>query len=144
MQNDKTFFYFLSANVDDPDISSLEIFEKVRALHEIKIKSKMFDDYKECLDTVNLLMSDVVVELRKKDRPFTFFVDENPKFREDQQSEPAKMKGIGALSSWHDYEMMRYYLVDDEKSNEGVFITKFVISVLAINNNHNHAEEEQG
>ncbi len=131
------FVYFVSANVKDEPLASIGLFQNVNLLQELKIRSKKFDSYSECIDTASKLAKTIVEELNNKGNKYSIFVDENPEFEEDEDivedttKKPNPIKGIGMLGHWNDQEIIRYYLIDsDQRDNQGSLLTKFIISVL--------------
>ena len=69
---------------------------------------------------------------------YSVFVDDNPEFNEDLEdvgedipSQVNPLRGIGILGKWNDFEIVRYYLIDNNhRDANGSLITKFIISVL--------------
>jgi len=138
---ERLYFYLLSANVDDEVISKLEIFQKLNSLHEVRIKSIGFTDYRECLDAINSLIKDTVAQLAEKGHKYSFIIDQNPKFLEPIEID--KSRGVGILEKWQSYETIRYYLVSEDAKMDGVFVTKFMITVMILNNQNKQQIEEK-
>ena len=132
------FVYFVSANVGDAPLSGVSLFKNISSLQELKIKSKKFDSYSECIDAASKLARTIVDEINEKGESYSIFVDDNPEFNgdledigEDIPSLVNPLRGIGLLGKWNDYEIVRYYLIDSKHRDEhGSFVTKFIISVL--------------
>lgn len=132
------FVYFVSANVGDAPLSNVSLFKNISDLQELKIKSKKFDSYSECIDKASSLARTIVEEINAMGETYSIFVDDNPEFNEDLEDVgediPAfvnPLRGIGILGRWNDQEIVRYYLIDNkQRDSHGSFVTKFIISVL--------------
>jgi len=123
------FAYFVSVNTSDAELSSLPIFKNLAKFNEAKIRSKLFNGYKECLDTAQSFTADVVSQLNAS-KPDEFFIQTgvNPEFGED----PSGMQSTGALNRWANNELLRLYVMSkSNKDASGVFLTKFVVSILS-------------
>ena len=138
------FVYFVSANVKDEPFASLEMFKNVNSLQELKIKSKKFDSYSECIDVASKLARTLVDELNAKGAKYSIFVDENPEFADQEEVDTGEdipaavnpLRGIGLLGQWVEPEIVRYYLIDsDHRDSRGALVTKFIISVLTTQEN---------
>lgn len=132
------FVYFVSANISDAPLSGVSLFKNLNSLQELKIKSKKFDSYSDCIDLASSLARSIVEELNQMGESYSVFVDDNPEFNEDLEdvgedipSQVNPLRGIGILGKWNDFEIVRYYLIDNNhRDANGSLITKFIISVL--------------
>jgi hypothetical protein len=132
------FVYFVSANISDAPLSGVSLFKNLNSLQELKIKSKKFDSYSDCIDSASSLARSIVEELNQMGESYSVFVDDNPEFNEDLEdvgedipSQVNPLRGIGILGKWNDFEIVRYYLIDNNhRDANGSLITKFIISVL--------------
>ena len=132
------FVYFVIANNSDAPLSGVSLFKNLNSLQELKIKSKKFDSYSDCIDSASSLARSIVEELNQMGESYSVFVDDNPEFNEDLEdvgedipSQVNPLRGIGILGKWNDFEIVRYYLIDNNhRDANGSLITKFIISVL--------------
>ena len=132
------FVYFVSANISDAPLSGVSLFKNLNSLQELKIKSKKFDSYSDCIDSASSLARSIVEELNQMGESYSVFVDDHPEFNEDLEdvgedipSQVNPLRGIGILGKWNDFEIVRYYLIDNNhRDANGSLITKFIISVL--------------
>lgn len=123
------FVYFVSVSTSDPDLGALSLFSKLNGFSETKIKSKVFNDYKSCVDSAHRFITDIVNELKDAGHE-GFFIHSvtNPQLTDEEN----QVKSIGLLSTWSNHEMIRFYLMNQQITDEfGNLVTKLVVSILS-------------
>lgn len=127
------FIFYVSVNAEDADIGALPIFKNVSALQEIKIKSKSFSNYKECVDNSQEFCKEIVQQLNERTPGYFIKPGVNPAFSQEEDSAKVGIPGVGALDNWTDHELSRLYLLNtNHKDENGVFLTKLIVSILSL------------
>ena len=127
------FIFYVSASVGDAELGNLPIFKEISSeISEIKLKSKSFDSYKECIEHAQRFITDVAESLNSEDGSFFIQTGFNPEFGENgEEPHDPGVPGIGQLGRWNDNELCRFYLINSKrKENSGVFLTKLIVSIL--------------
>lgn len=128
------FIFNAVAELSDPNLRALEFFKNVNALREVRLKSKEFVSYKECVDSAHALIDFIRSEaVTKEFGKFSIQTNVNPKFGQDEEADQTEsLRWQGAMAEWHDSELSRFYLINDEKSNGGDYVTNLVISIYSL------------
>jgi hypothetical protein len=129
-------FTFIANIVMDDELSSLPIFRNMRELQEVKIWSKDFDSYKQCVDHAKRFASDIAIGLNTSGSSYQIDPCINPLLSPDDEEadDDAEqgLKGTGPLSDWDNLELARFYMIDPQvKDQTGSFLTKVIVSVFS-------------
>lgn len=129
-------FSFSANIVMDDELGSLPIFRNMQELQEVKIGSKDFDSYKQCVDQAKQFATDIVVGLNTSGAAYQIDPCINPLLSPDDEAADDDadqgLKGIGPLSDWGNQELARFYLIDPRlKDSSGSFLTKVIVSVFS-------------
>ena len=129
------FNFYVSVNTSDAQLGALPIFQNLAKLQETKIKSKSFASYKECTDTAQLFVTDILNGLNVNGGKFFAQTAFNPALEDENKSHP----GVGQLANWPKNEIFRFYVVsEDVKDEHGIKLTKLVVSILS----HKHNQKD--
>lgn len=127
------FIYYVSVNTEDADIGNLPIFQNLASLQEIKIKSKTFTNYKDCVDSAQKFITDSCIELNKKSPGYFVKPGVNPSFSEEVDSSNVGVPGTGVLDQWPEHELSRLYLLNpNHRDKSGIYLTKLIVSILSL------------
>ena len=127
------FAYYVSATIGDAELGNLPIFKIVSPeINEVKLRSKPYDGYKDCIDQAQKFITDIAVQLNQAGGSYFVQTGHNPDFGEDgEEQQDTGVPGVGLLGNWHPNELCRYYLMSNSgKDKSGVFLTKLIVSIL--------------
>lgn len=127
------FNFYVSASIGDAELGALPLFSKLSPeINEVKLKSRPFNSYKECVDAGQKLVTDISEQLNAVKPQYFVQSSLNPDFSKDEESSEVGIPGIGVLGEWRENELCRFYLMNRScKDDAGIFLTKLIISVLS-------------
>lgn len=127
------FNFYVSASIGDAELGALPLFSKLSPeINEVKLKSKPFNSYKDCVDASHKLVSDIMESLNVGLTKYFVQSSLNPNFSENGEEPEAGIPGVGLLGEWRENELCRFYLMNREcKDDAGIFLTKLIISILS-------------
>ena len=126
------FVYTVSAG-GGTEIFDIPIFKNIVDLTEIKLRSKEFGSFKECVDCAKLFIDDVAKQLNDKHPSEHYYAQQsfNPSIDEDNSD----LEATGSLAGWSENEIIRFYLINDaHKGHDNDFLTKLVIVIYSKHN----------
>lgn len=121
------YLFYASVNVGDAEIGAIPLFQNIQNIHDLKLYSKAFDDYKKCVDSAQSFAVKIIEQLNSNGGRFFVQTSFNPEFGNEETT-----SAIGSLVNWGENELVRFYLVSpDRVDSNGIFITNIAISIIS-------------
>lgn len=121
------YLFYASVNTGDAEIGAIPLFQNIQDIYDLKLYSKEFKSYKECVDTAQKLVVTMIEQLNANGGKFFVQTSFNPDFGSEETTPT-----IGSLVNWGENELIRFYVVSpDRRDPTGIYITNIAVSVIS-------------